>query len=193
MTPLCAGRVVVVTNAGRGLGRAHALAFAQHGACVVVNDPEPFAIVDEIRALGGEAVPARADPTDWVGAAELVDGTITRFGRLDVLVNTTLARRPGRVALVRHAAAHWRGRAKHGEQVQGRLVNTSAEPAARVGIVGLTLVEAGELARYGVTVNAIVPATRGHSPRPYASPVVVWLGSVASGHITGRVFAVAGD
>jgi NAD(P)-dependent dehydrogenase (short-subunit alcohol dehydrogenase family) len=192
-TGLCAGRVVLVTHAGPGLGRSHALDVAQHGAQVLVNGGHAAAIAEEIVALGGEAVACDEDPADWLGAARLVDLAVSTFGRLDVLVNQPLSRRPGRVAVARHAAAHWRARARAGEHVQGRIVNTSAEPAARAGIVGLTVVEAGELARYGVTVNAIVLAggERRISTLPVPEAAVVWLGSIFSGHVTGRVFAVS--
>jgi NAD(P)-dependent dehydrogenase (short-subunit alcohol dehydrogenase family) len=96
---LVEGRVVVVTGAGRGLGREHALAFAREGARVVVNDaglaPDGTApsagpaelVAEEIRALGGEAVANTDDVADWAGAAHLVETAVTAFGRLDVLVN----------------------------------------------------------------------------------------------------------
>jgi NAD(P)-dependent dehydrogenase (short-subunit alcohol dehydrogenase family) len=99
MSGLCAGRVAVVTGAGRGIGRAHALAFAAEGARVVVNDvgvaldgsdtgQTPAAqVVDEITASGGSAVANTDDVADWDGARRVVDATLGEFGRLDVLVN----------------------------------------------------------------------------------------------------------
>ncbi|MFF8018224.1 SDR family oxidoreductase [Streptomyces sp. NPDC007929] len=99
MSRLCAGRVVVVTGAGRGLGRAHALAFAAEGARLVVNDlgvgldgrPEPDGpatrVVEEIRAAGGEAVAHGGDIATADGAAGVVRTALETYGRLDTLVN----------------------------------------------------------------------------------------------------------
>jgi NAD(P)-dependent dehydrogenase (short-subunit alcohol dehydrogenase family) len=99
MTPLCAGRVVVVTGAGRGLGRAHALAFAAEGAAVVVNDvgvaldgtgaesAPAQDVVAEIEDAGGRAVANSDDVADWAGAERLIATAVDAFGRLDVLVN----------------------------------------------------------------------------------------------------------
>jgi NAD(P)-dependent dehydrogenase (short-subunit alcohol dehydrogenase family) len=92
------GRVVIVTGAGRGIGRAHALAFAAEGARVVVNDigvgldgsageSPAQQVVDEITAAGGEAVTNGDDVADWTGAQNLIDTAVDTFGGLDVLVN----------------------------------------------------------------------------------------------------------
>ena len=94
------GRVVVITGAGRGIGRAHALAFAAEGAKVVVNDlgvtlggegtegtGPADEVVAEIEAMGGEAVANTDDVADYDGAGRLIQSAIDTFGTLDVLVN----------------------------------------------------------------------------------------------------------
>ncbi len=252
---ICDGRVVIVTGAGGGLGRAHALAFAAEGAHVVVNDigtsregegasDEPaHRVVDEIVSAGGVAVANLDDVTDWDGAGSLVGSAIEAFGRLDVLVNNAGFLRDrmlvgmsveewdavirvhlrGHFCPLRHASGYWREQAKQGEPADARVINTSSGAglmgsvgqgnysAAKAGILGLTAVAAAELARYGVTVNAIAPAARTRMTEvampdmmrapesgfdamapDNVSPLVVWLGSVASRDVTGRVFEVEG-
>src|SRR5437868_8595188 len=99
MSRLCEGRVAIVTGAGRGLGREHALMLAAHGAKVVVNDigasldglakdgSPANEVVEEIRKGGGEAVTNGDDVSDWKGAKKMIDHAIGTFGRLDVLIN----------------------------------------------------------------------------------------------------------
>jgi NAD(P)-dependent dehydrogenase (short-subunit alcohol dehydrogenase family) len=151
-------RVVIVTGAGRGLGRAHALEFARQGAHVVVNDFDPApaqAVADEIRALGGQAVVSAGDVASWDVAGGLVQTALTEFGRLDALVNNAGFLRDrmlvsmseaewddvlrvhlkGHFAPIRHAAEHWRAQAKAGTPVAARVVNTSSG-AGLLGAVG---------------------------------------------------------
>jgi 3alpha(or 20beta)-hydroxysteroid dehydrogenase len=99
MAELCEGRVCIVTGAGRGIGREHALMLARHGAKLVVNDlggtmdgsgsetGPAHEVVAEIQALGGEAVANTDDISTWEGAQRLVGQAVDAFGQLDVLVN----------------------------------------------------------------------------------------------------------
>ena len=99
MSGINEGRVAIVTGAGRGIGREHALMLASQGASVVVNDlgasPEgdgadaspAQSVVDEIVAAGGQAVVNGSDVTDFAQAKELVDQAVDTFGRLDILIN----------------------------------------------------------------------------------------------------------
>ncbi len=93
------GRVAIITGAGRGIGREHALLFAQEGAKIVVNDlggavdgsgddrSAAEQVVDEIKSLGGEAIANRDDVADWEGGRRLVEAAVEAFGDLHVLVN----------------------------------------------------------------------------------------------------------
>ena len=99
MTRMCEGRVCIVTGAGRGIGREHALMLASEGAKVVVNDlggnvdgtggdlSPAEQVVAEIRDLGGEAIANGDNVADWEGAQRLVNSAIEHFGTLDVVVN----------------------------------------------------------------------------------------------------------
>ncbi|MCF1592553.1 SDR family oxidoreductase [Streptomyces muensis] len=167
MTGLCTGRVVAVTGAGRGLGRAHALAFAAEGARVVVNDlgvsldgtgttagPAQRA-VDEISALGGEAVAHTGDIATTEGASSLIRTALEAYGRLDTLVNNAGFLRDrmlvnldeddwdavlrvhlkGHFLPLKYAAAYWRAETKAGRGPEARVINTSSG-AGLLGSVG---------------------------------------------------------
>ncbi|HMG43233.1 MAG TPA: SDR family oxidoreductase [Acidimicrobiales bacterium] len=250
---ICDGRVAIVTGAGRGIGREHSLLLAAQGAKVVVNDlggtrdgsgsdaGPAQEVVDEVKALGGEAVANTDDISDFKGAESLVNTAIEAFGKLDVLVNNAGILRDrmlvnmteaewdaviqvhlkGTFAPAHFAANHWRERSKAGEEVDGRIVNTTSPSgiygnvgqtnygAAKAGIAAFTIIAAKELGRYGVTVNAIAPAAltrmtedlgmggaseetkESMSPR-HIAPVVCWLASPLSASVTGRVFDVSG-
>ncbi|HEV8299090.1 MAG TPA: SDR family oxidoreductase [Acidimicrobiales bacterium] len=96
---ICDGRVVIVTGAGRGLGRAHALEFAREGALVVVNDlgverdgtgggsTPAHEVVEEIRGAGGQAIANGADVADWQQVEAMIAQAVETFGRLDTVVN----------------------------------------------------------------------------------------------------------
>jgi NAD(P)-dependent dehydrogenase (short-subunit alcohol dehydrogenase family) len=252
--PKLEGRVAIVTGAGRGIGREHALALARAGATIVVNDlgaslagegadeGPANEVVSAIEELGGDAVANGENVADFAGAKRMVDAAIQTFGRLDILVNNAGILRDrmlvnmgehewdavievhlkGHFAPTRHAAAYWRERSKAGEDVRGRVINTSSPSgvfgnvgqanygAAKAGIVGFTVIAAQELQRYGVTVNAVAPNARtrmteaafgeiappadGFDPADPAnnSPIVVALCADEAQDITGQVFFVYG-
>lgn len=117
MSRLCEGRVVVVTGAGRGIGREYALMLAEHGANVIVNDLGGTAegtggdqspaqeVVSEILATGGEAEANYADVADWDASKAMIDQAIERYGRLDVLINNAAILRDR--MLVNMTEAEW--------------------------------------------------------------------------------------
>lgn len=97
MTTDLSGRVVVVTAAGRGIGEACAGAFAEAGARLVLADIDAAAVEGTASALpAGEVATVAADVTTEAGAQSVVDASVQRFGRLDVLVNVVGGSRPGR-------------------------------------------------------------------------------------------------
>ncbi|MDH3200923.1 MAG: SDR family oxidoreductase [Myxococcales bacterium] len=255
MAQICEGRVVIVTGAGRGIGREHALELARQGAKVVVNDlgvtnrgevsgqGPADEVVEAIRDMGGEAVANGADVADWRQSEALVLQAIDTFGRLDVVVNNAGFVRDrmfvscsedewdavirvhlkGHFCVSRHAAAHWREQVKAGEPVDARIINTSSGAgvlgsvgqssysAAKAGIATLTLVQAAELERYGITANAICPIARTRMTESAfgdamkkpdegfdvndpgnVAPFVAWLASKEAKDVTGRVWEVFG-
>jgi NAD(P)-dependent dehydrogenase (short-subunit alcohol dehydrogenase family) len=251
--PNLAGKVAIVTGAGRGIGRAHALALAEAGARVIVNDlgaalsgeghddTPARQVVEEIKGAGGEAAANAENVAEFDGAERMIRQAIDQFGRLDILVNNAGILRDrmlvnmteqewdsviavhlkGHFAPTRHAAAYWRERSKAGDDVKGRVINTSSPSgvfgnigqsnygAAKAGIAGFTLIAAQELHRYGVTVNCLAPNARtrmtedtfdmgapseGFDPLDPSnmSPLVVALSADQAQNITGQVFHVWG-
>ncbi|HKR40195.1 MAG TPA: SDR family oxidoreductase [Paraburkholderia sp.] len=243
---ICENRTVIVTGAGGGLGRAYALAFAEHGAAVVVNDIRLDAaqqVAAEIRGQGGRALANDGDITNMAGARDIVGAAFDAFGEVHVLVNNAGILRDrmflslseedwdevmrvhlrGHYCLASVLGRRWRDAAKAGQSIDARIINTSSGAglqgsigqsnyvAAKGGIAALTLVQAAELARYGVTVNCLAPAARttmteGAMPEMVKKPetgfdvwdpmnvaqLVVWLGSPLSRHVTGRCFEAKG-
>lgn len=249
------GKVAIVTGAGRGIGRDHALAFAREGAKVVVNDLGGSAagegqdatpaqsVADEIKELGGEAVANYSNVADFEAAGEMVRQAVEEFGRLDVLVNNAGILRDrmlvsmseaewdaviavhlkGHFAPTHHAANYWREQSKAGNQINGRVINTSSPSgvfgnvgqtnygAAKAGIAAFTIIAAQELSRYGVTVNCLAPNARtrmtenifagmeaqegAYDPLDPAniSPVVVALSTDEAQNITGQCFFIYGS
>jgi len=254
MARLCEGRVAIVTGAGRGIGREHALSLAAHGAKVVVNDlggsvdgtggdlSPAESVVAEITERGGEAIANGENVADFEGAKRMIDAAVEAFGDLHVVVNNAGILRDrmlanmteaewdavinvhlkGTFAPAHHAAAYWRERSKAGHEVSGRIINTTSVSgiygnigqtnygAAKAGIAAFTTIAALEMARYGVTVNAVAPAAltrmtenlgmgegsdeekEAMSPR-WIAPIVTWLASEESAAVSGRVFEASGQ
>jgi NAD(P)-dependent dehydrogenase (short-subunit alcohol dehydrogenase family) len=245
--------VAIVTGAGRGIGREHALSLARHGALVVVNDlgagvdgsgedaSPAQQVVAEIEAAGGRAIANGDDVSSFDGAERLVKAAVETFGDLHVVVNNAGILRDrmmanmteaewdavikvhlkGTFAPAHFAAAYWRDRSKAGQPVDGRIINTTSVSgiygnigqsnygAAKAGIAAFTVIGALELARYGVTVNAVAPValtrmTENLQPTPptdeereiqsprWIAPIVTWLASAESKGVTGRVFEASG-
>jgi len=211
------GKVCIVTGAGHGIGRAHAMELAQHGARVVVNDvgssvrgegsgKDADLTVGIITERGGEAVANYADVADHDAAGEMVAQAVDTWGQLDVLVNNAGIVRDGAIwnmdeadfdsvirvhlkgswAPAKHAAIHWRTRAKAGETFTGRVINTTSGAGlvgnfgqtnyatAKAGIAGFTQTLSLELQKLGVTVNCVGPAaaTRITGTMPGAPEVI---------------------
>lgn len=254
MPGLLKGRVAVITGAGRGLGRAHALAMAQQGAKVVVNDLGGGAggdgmargpadeVVEEIKKSGGSAVANYASVADPRSAESIMKTALDNFGQLDIMVNNAGILRDrmvfnmtdeewdlvlkvhlyGTFYCTREACRIMR------QQKYGRIINTSSiagmgnmgqanYAAAKEGIIGFTRVVAKDVARYGISCNAIRPraATRltitdelyqariksmgkggaeawrrsaeAQAPED-VSPLVVYLATEQAGSVTGCVF-----
>ena len=198
------GRVAIVTGAGRGIGREHALLFAREGARVVVNDlgthagADAASVAATIVAEGGEAVADTSSAT-WDRADTIVAHAVDAFGRVDILVNNATFQRnedlwryreddwdrtfdvnlKGYVAMIRAAAPYM------ARQGSGAVVSTSsgsgfghpshiAYAAAKEGVVGMTRTAAKELGRFGIRCNAIRPLASGAGVDEYHEKTVRW-------------------
>jgi NAD(P)-dependent dehydrogenase (short-subunit alcohol dehydrogenase family) len=228
------GAKVVVNDVGAGL----------HGEGGADVHPAQE-VVDLIKKDGGEAVVNGDDISSWAGGKNLVEQAVDTFGSLDILVNNAGILRDkmsfnmdesdwddvirvhlkGHFAATHHAAVYWRNKAKTGDEVTGRIINTSSEAglfgnagqanyaAAKAGIAALTVVEARELGKYGVTANAIAPRARTRmtetlfggdgmtakegefdkwDPKNIAN-VVAFLAAPASADVNGQIFVVFGS
>ena len=181
------GQTALVTGAGRGIGRAIAIALAECGAEVVVNYASSAAaaedVVEAITASGGQAWAQKADVSDEADVDNLIKAVLERSGRLDVLVNNAGITRDG--LLMRMKTSDWQAvidlnltgvflcsRAVARpmlKQKSGRIINITSVvglmgnagqanyAAAKAGVVGLTKSTAKELASRGITVNAVAP------------------------------------
>lgn len=187
------GRVVAVTGAGAGLGRAYAQLLARQGALVVANDLNETQFDNGIHGHVG-------DISTEAGARDLIRTAVEEFGRLDALVNNAGILRSGLILRIsaedwdvvnrvhlrgtflttQAAGLYWREQSKAGNPVEAAIINTTsaaglygfvaeaAYSAAKAGIAGFTAVAAAELDRYGVTVNAIAPVARTQMTQSWA-------------------------
>jgi NAD(P)-dependent dehydrogenase (short-subunit alcohol dehydrogenase family) len=165
---LLEGKVAIITGSGRGIGREEALLLARHGAKVVVNDLGAHfdgtgsadvhpaqEVVNEIKAMGGEAVTNGESVSDFKGAKRIVECALDHFGKLNIVVNNAGILRDrmifnmgeedwdaviavhlkGTFAMSRHACEYWREEHKKGNVLNGRIINTSSD-AGLLGNVG---------------------------------------------------------
>lgn len=198
------GKVALVTGAGRGAGRSHAMMLAARGAKVVVNDPgvsmdgaghsagPADEVVNEIRAVGGEAVANYNSVSEEAGAAAMVAAALDTFGRLDVVINNAGIAKPERFedhtadefrrmidvhylgtvyvcqAAWDHFKAHGGGRIVNtvSEGVMGTLPKTTAYGGAKGAVIGLTLNMAYEGVKYGISVNGFAPRVASRMSTP---------------------------
>ena len=181
------GRNAVVTGAGGGLGRSHALALARYGARVLVNDLSAEgaeAVAAEIRAAGGQAEAVACSVTDRQAMVAMIDGVVERWGSIDILVNNAGILRDrtfanltledfeavfdvhvmGSVIATKAAWPHMRA------QGHGRIIFTTSSSglygnfgqsnygAAKMAVVGLMQTLSLEGAKYGIRVNCLAPS-----------------------------------
>ena len=179
-------RVALVTGSGRGIGRAIALKLAQCGASLVVNDLEstgPAQVVEEIKAQGGKATAILGDISLPDQVSQIIEGSVSAYGRLDILVNNAGITRDG--LILRMSDADWdqvlsinlkgaflctRAALRHMvRQRWGRIISISSVvglmgnagqanyASAKAGLIALTKTVAREVASRGITANAIAP------------------------------------
>lgn len=249
------GKVAVITGAGRGIGREHALMMASEGAKVVVNDLGGDAaggggdltpaqeVVAEIEAMGGEAVVNGGSVADFDQAGQLIQQAIDTFGDVNIVVNNAGILRDrmlfsmseedwdsvigvhlkGTFGPSQHASSYWREKAKAGEDVYGRIINTASPSgiygnvgqtnygAAKAGIAAFSMIAAQELTKYGVTVNCLAPTAWSRMTAPlmggdgapeelkerisprWIAVITAWLASPEAANVTGRCFDIRGD
>jgi len=193
---LLEGKVAIITGSGGGIGRQHALAFAKEGARVVINDlggdrtgtgrniMTADKVVQEIKALGGQAAANFDSVSTTAGAEAIIKTAVQAFGRLDILVNNAGILRDKTLLKMEDElwdsviAVHLRGtfactraaaNVMKEQGTGGRIINTTSVAglignfgqanygSAKAGIYGFTRVAALELIKYGITVNAISP------------------------------------
>jgi len=184
---ICEGRVAIITGAGNGLGKAYALGLAAEGAKLVINDlgvgthgeagetkGAAERVVDEIRAMGGEAVANTDDVAEWDSGKRMVEQALDSFGTLHAVVNNAGFVRDrmfftcspeewdavlrvhlrGHFCTSRHAAEYWRAESKAGRQVDARIINTTSG----AGLQGSVGQSAYSTAKGGIATLTLVQA-----------------------------------
>ena len=186
MSKLVEGKVALVTGAARGIGREHALMLAAHGAKVVVNDlggdragegtdaTPAQQVVDEIEAMGGEAVVNGGNVADFNAAKEMIDQAVDTYGDINIVINNAGILRDrmlfslsesdwdsimavhlkGTFGPTHHAAVYWRNQAKAGNETHGRIINTTS-PSGIYGNIGQTNYGA---AKAGIAAFTVISA-----------------------------------
>jgi 3-oxoacyl-[acyl-carrier protein] reductase len=180
-----AGKVAIITGAGRGIGREAALLFAREGAKVVLADVDPQAekVVGEIKEFRGEAIFVRSDVTNRESCAAMTAAAVNSFGRIDILINNAGITRDAQLVKLsesdfdRVVAVNLKGTFNATQAVapqmidqgSGRIINVSSVvglygnfgqtnyAATKAGVIGMTKTWARELGRKGITVNAVAP------------------------------------
>lgn len=203
------GSVVLVTGGGRGIGRSHCLELARHGARVVVNDPgvarngdarvddesqvsAAESVVNEIRALGSDAVAHHGSVTSWTDAQDMIKTAVDTFGRLDGVVNNAGILRDalitrttesdwdavlavhlkGTFNVTKHASDYWRAQSKAGEQIDAHIVNTTSGTGLR-GNAGQAAYGAAKAAIANFTLTTALEMRRYGVSANAISPVAV--------------------
>lgn len=237
------GQVALVTGGGQGIGAETARLLAAEGAQIVVadwNEETATQVAEEIKAGGGGAVATKADTSKQEDAGRMVELAVKEFGRLDILINNAGITRDSsllkmephqwdQVIAVNLSGVYYCAQAaarQMREQNYGRIVSASSTSAfgnfgqtnysaTKAGVIGMTSTMAIELARYGITVNAIapgfiqtsmtsaiphemreaaiarIPVGRAGEPKDIAR-MYVFLSLPDSGFITGQVFVIDG-
>jgi NAD(P)-dependent dehydrogenase (short-subunit alcohol dehydrogenase family) len=214
------GRVAMVTGAGGGLGRSHALYLARQGAKLVVNDllaENAEKVAHEIRSAGGEAMAAPSSVTDEGAVAALVSRTVEQWGAVDILVNNAgilrdksfakMSMDDFRAVVDVHlmgsvicSKAVWEPMR---EQRRGRIVMTTSSSglygnfgqanygAAKMAVVGLMQTLAIEGAKYGIRVNCLAPSAATGMTRDIFSPAGLAL--LGPEQVSPGLLALVGD
>jgi NAD(P)-dependent dehydrogenase (short-subunit alcohol dehydrogenase family) len=191
MTKLVEGKVALITGAGRGIGREHALLLASHGAKIIVNDlggdergegedvTAAQSVVDEIRAMGGEAEVNGGNVADMAAAKGMVDQAVETYGDLNIVINNAGILRDrmlfslteddwdsimgvhlkGTFSTSHYASAYWRSKVKAGEDVHARIINT-ASPSGLYGNIGQTNYGAAKAGIAAFTIIASMELVR---------------------------------